>query len=310
MHADEFPPNDLSAPTHTVPDHVLDENDVDGSDPRGDEPGWRELLFGRWNSLWFLVMAIGLVLFELTAQPSLVAVAICSKFGLADIRNGYWLRRRDPARVRGKVLFWFSLSRGLWKTTLAGFVAMFAFVWLAAIFGQRQFVARGHVVGSAATFLFGFVLGSLTTMTGVILARIGGIRVWLDAGISEAREDNEFPPPETSSNRISLIVAASLILPVIIFLMVLAGVAQANPAAIRNAVGFLLGMFVLPVVIIGAGTALSRAIVARTWEDCWAWEPVRRRRSLRDVAVEEGVIEGSVPLHRDAVVPRDGAAER
>ena len=290
MPHDVFPPTDFAEPRNSgSEDHV----DRDGTDaPAEQTKGLRAFLFGRWNSLWYLVVVLGFVLFELTAQPALVAVAICSKFGLEDVRNGYWLRRSDPLRVRGKVLFWFSLSRGLWKTTLVAFVAMVGFVFLAMIFGQRQLVARGHIVGSGATFLLGFVLASLTTLTGVILARVGAIKVWLDAGISEARAAREFPPRQRGINRVSLILAAALILPVMMFLILMVGVAQANPAAIRNAIGFLLGLFVLPVVIIGAGAALSKSIVARYWAECWSRRPSPRRgRTLRDVAVEEGVID-------------------
>jgi len=290
MSRDEFPPTHFAEPTDTRFHDVPGENAGDG------QTGLGEILFGRWNSLWFLLMAIGFGLFELTAQPALVVVAICTKFGIADVRNAYWLRRRDPARVRGKVLFWFSLSRGLWKTTLVAFLTMVGFVFLALIFQQRQLVAPGHVVGSGATFLFAFILASLTTLTGVILARVGGVRVWVDAGLTEARQDKEFPPPEAGFNRVSLILASSLILPVLAFLVLLAGIAQANPAAIRNAIGFLLGMFVLPVVIIAVGSALAKSVVAREWEDCWAWEPVTRRRSLRDVAIEEGVIDEQAEL--------------
>lgn len=290
MAHDVFPPTDFAEPGSPGSEDTVGSDDTDA--PGDETKGLRAFFLGRWNSLWYLVLVIGFILFELTAQPALVAVAICSKFGLEDVRNGYWLRRSDPLRVRGKVLFWFSLSRGLWKTTLVAFVAMVGFVFLAMIFGQRQLVARGHIVGSGATFLFGFILASLTTLTGVILARVGAIKIWLDAGVSEARAAREFPPRERGINRVSLILAAALILPVMMFLILMVGVAQANPAAIRNAIGFLLGLFVLPVVIIGTGAALSKSVVARYWAECWSRQPsARRGRTLREVAIEEGALD-------------------
>lgn len=265
-----------------VPDPSEIAPSLDPSEPAD----WREVLFGPGNRMWLALMAVGFLLFEFTAQPSIVAVAVCSKFGIADVRNGFWLRRRDPAKNRGKVCFWFCVSRGLWKTTAVAFVAMIAITILDAGRGN----APGHLRGTAMTFTFGFVLASFTTFAGGILGRVAGIRVWLDRGLTDARETDAFPPPEAGFNSASFLVAASMILPIAIVLVLVGFFVRARPNAIRNAIGFLLGLFVIPVGIISAGLAIGRSVIAPKWGDCWDFQPVRTGRTLRDVAIEAGAI--------------------
>ena len=74
-----------------------------------DEPDRRS---GRWLHLSAWVVA--LVVFEVTADPSLVVVVGCSKFGWAQLRAARWLRRNDPNTRRGKACRWFYVSWGLW----------------------------------------------------------------------------------------------------------------------------------------------------------------------------------------------------
>src|SRR5947209_18895965 len=62
---------------------------------------------------WTGLLAVGWVLYELTAQPAVGAVAVCLKFGWEDFRTALWLRRRDPDRRRGRACFWLYAGNGL-----------------------------------------------------------------------------------------------------------------------------------------------------------------------------------------------------
>lgn len=259
------------------------------AEPEPTEVSWKELIFGRSNTLWFLVVATGFLLFELTAQPAMVAVAVCSKFGIADVRNGFWLRRTDPLRARGKVCFWFCLSQGLWKTTLVAFVAMAMFVVLANFLDARGGPPAGFI-GSAMTFLLAFIMASLTTLIGALLARVGGVVVWIDGELTESRRQNLFPPREGTSNRIHWLLAGAMTLPVVIFLVATLIVAEARPGAVRNSIGLIVGLFVLPVGIFAGGLALAKTVVASNFDQCWAVESRRKGMTLRQLAIQEGVL--------------------
>lgn len=258
-----------------------------------EELSWSELLFGRNNTVWFLVVAIGFVIFELTAQRAVVAVAVCSKFGIPDFLNAFWVRRTDPLRARGKTCFWFCLSQGLWKTTCVAFVAMLMFIVLSQLLGARGGPPPGFV-GTAMTFLIGFILASLTTVIGSVIARIGGLRVWIDGGLTAARREKKFPPEPGQANRIHWLLAGAMILPVVIFLIATLIVAGARPNAIGNAVGVLVGLFLLPASIFGGGLLVAKAVVARDFDECWSRQSRKRGMTLEELAEQEGILHDRV----------------
>ena len=261
------------------------------------EISWSELLFGRSNTVWFLVVAIGFLLFELTAQPALVAVAVCSKFGIADFLNGWWLRRTDPIRARGKSCFWFCWSQGLWKTTFVALIAMVMFVLFTGLLNQGGGGngAKGAgppdaFFGMAITFLVALILASLTTVIGVLIARIGGMLIWIDGNLTHCRRGKIFPPEEGATNRVGYLLAGALILPVVLFLVMTLVVANRRPGAVKNAVGLLIGLLLLPATIFGGGLLLAKGVGASTFDECWAIEMKRRGITLEELAREEGVL--------------------
>src|SRR5205807_7892047 len=87
----------------------------------------------RWHGAftWTGLLVVGWMLYELTAQPALGAVAVCLKFGWEDFRTARWLRRRDPERRRGRACFWLYAGNGLLKTAGVAFVMTFAMVTVA-----------------------------------------------------------------------------------------------------------------------------------------------------------------------------------
>ncbi len=257
------------------------------------EVSYRELFFGRSNALWFLAVATGFLLFELTAQPAMVAVAVCSKFGIGDLLNGLWLRRTDPRRARGKVCFWFCLSQGLWKTTMVAFVAMGMFIVLASVLNAAG--PPAGFVGTAMTFLLAFVMASLTTLIGSLLARVAGILVWLDGNLTDSRKAKTFPPVQGHSNRVNWLLAGAMTLPVVVFLVVTLLIAGARAGAIQNAIGLLIGLFLLPLGIFAGGFALVRTVVASDYDECWSTEDTRSGMTLRDLAIQEGIITDEEP---------------
>ena len=87
---------------------------------------------GRWANVLSvpLLLVIGWVLYELTAQPALGVAAVCIKFGWDDFRTAWWLRRRDPDWRRARACFWLYLASGLWKLAISASLMIFAYIFL------------------------------------------------------------------------------------------------------------------------------------------------------------------------------------
>src|SRR3954454_11024639 len=100
----------------------LDARARDESPGRADDPPPRR----RPSLVLPALLALGFVVYELTAQPGLGAAIACTKFGWDDFLTARWLRRRDPDRRRGRAEFWLFVAAGLWKTAVTGVVVMFA----------------------------------------------------------------------------------------------------------------------------------------------------------------------------------------
>src|SRR4051794_36905981 len=77
-----------------------------------------------------LLLVVGWVLYELTAQPALGVAAICLKFGWEDFPPAFWLRRNDPQRTRADACFWLYIASGVWKAAITASVMIFAFAFL------------------------------------------------------------------------------------------------------------------------------------------------------------------------------------
>jgi hypothetical protein len=147
-------------------DELIDEESGSGK--------WRESI--TWTSL----ILIGLLIYELTTQPILGVVVVCSKFGWNDFLIAFWLRKVDSNLVRARTLFWFCLASGVLKVILVSTFLLPGLIILAASFGQLANQATGlRVVSALAVTLFGYLLISMLVFRGIICARRSQTKVWL-----------------------------------------------------------------------------------------------------------------------------------
>src|SRR5438270_8613059 len=128
----------------------------------------------RWPApvTWLGLMTAAWALYELTAQPALGAMALCSKLGWADFSAAFWLRRRDPSRKRGRACFWLYLANGAWKVTVSAVLACEVIIIVAV---ERQGGQWGKeteelVLGAALTVGIGWLLSLWATLFAVWLA--------------------------------------------------------------------------------------------------------------------------------------------
>src|SRR5690349_9796317 len=98
----------------------LDARARDAVPGAGDDPSPRR----RPSLVLPALLMLGIVVYELTAQPGLGAAIACTKFGWDDFLTARWLRRRDPNRRRGRASFWLFVAAGLWKTAVTGVIVL------------------------------------------------------------------------------------------------------------------------------------------------------------------------------------------
>jgi hypothetical protein len=244
---------------------------------------------GRWlrASAWPLVVLLGWLLFELTAQPALAFVALCLKLGWNDFRTAWWLRRRDPRPGRGLACLLLYASSGLWKVTLTAFLLMIILVVALAVaveIAGPQNRPMGEVeqqlMAAALTIFLGSALALPLTGAALVVARLSRVKLWLSGRVHQARRDDCWPPPDEippGPNRLGIL---ALVVVVLTWLVALGGIIALLASAFgarqnRGAAG------ALPFVAIlggwGLGIAsiyflqnyLERAVFARSPSECW-----------------------------------------
>lgn len=218
-----------------------------------DEPPAR-----RWaeHVSWGAMLALGWLIYELTAQPAIGIVVACGKFGWNDLLTAHWLLRHDPDRGRGRTCFWFYVASGLWRITVAAFIITGIILIVAVVMGQRgQKMPRG-LFFTAMTSAAGIMLLAVIPLIGVLCARLYGVKVWIDSSIHDYRRGNIWPPQPTGINS-----AMGLLFPA---LMV--------PITLTAIVTFKLGFLPLLASVFGEGILLwylFRGVSARTPYECW-----------------------------------------
>jgi fumarate reductase subunit D len=178
----------------------------------------------RWSGpgAWLALLALALLVYELTAQPAVSAVIGCTKFGWEDFRTGRWLRSIDPDRRRGKTCFWFYIAAGVWKVTLTATIVMFVIAVVEALRQpnpQANQPIRPEFLWTLLEAFVGFLLGCLITFVACCAALVRRVKVWVDSRIHRARRRNEWPPMDWQTNRAGRLVVAALFFPVTVLIL-------------------------------------------------------------------------------------------
>ena len=80
--------------------------------------------------IWLILIGLGFLVYELTAQPALGVSLASIKFGWNDLLSARWFRRTDPDRRRGRTYFWLYLASSFWKIAITATILMFATVFV------------------------------------------------------------------------------------------------------------------------------------------------------------------------------------
>lgn len=225
-------------------------------------------LSGRhWHIPWWLLLAVAIVVAELTAHWSVGVTVFCLKFGLNDWRTAAWLCRVDPQPRRSHTIWWFLVGSGFLKIFLMSSIAFPVLAgWWAAMTRQRVLheVQVAMTIGIGGMF-FSFVVNHI----GLYLASRRRVRVWLNGHLHRFREANVWPVLLSRPNRLRDLLNGSALPAIlaftigIIFLIVFGVRNMIRPAMTSAAVVVISSLILL-------GHAISvRRIVARTSEECW-----------------------------------------
>ena len=234
---------------------------------------------------WFGVIALAVVVFEVTADPALTTALGCLKFGWEEVRLARWLKRTDPDRKRGRICSRFYLAWGLWRVSLVATAMMFILVFVhAAIEGKPgNGGPAGPPPGFIGAFLLalaGFLLSSMVSSLAVISALRHRVRVWLGPEVRWAREENSWPPQAVArrretTNRTKVILLSALITGAVVgFLVVLLPLSHAFPQQKAPEPLFFIFMMAfmigVPFLMLCLLEVLGARMIAPTPAACWA----------------------------------------
>jgi len=131
--------------------------------------------------VWSTLLFIAFLIYEITAKPVLGVLFLCGKFGWNDLLTGYWLRRFDPNRSRGRTFFWFLFAIGLLKVTIAAYGLCFFFSIVFIVFKARQRAAPfpAEILAALGVLCAGLILALIAVFLGFWRAFKARLRVWL-----------------------------------------------------------------------------------------------------------------------------------
>lgn len=250
----------------------------------------------KWSYSWFrthrwyiaaIVLSLGVL--ELTADPGLVIVVSCSKFGWEQILTARWISRNDPDVARRRAAFWSYLAWGLWRISLVG-IALFS-IAVGFIYALDELFWMGRPTDSVFlrlvivifAALAGFALATISSLIGIVLAWRGSVRLWVGPEAVVARKLKAWPPEETANlrNRLNFhihgvvpIVYFGMILPAI-FLILIVAVEALKPTCnelVLGGVATIIGMVALYLglpVMSHFSDFVVRRISAESIEECW-----------------------------------------
>jgi hypothetical protein len=257
----------------TTIDHDLDE-------PLSERP--RSRRWGR-HLFWSGLILIGLLVYEVTAQPGLGVAVACTKFGWNDFLTARWLWRIDPNRRRGRACGFLYVASGFWKIALTGF----AVIWIVAILDQparrQQAAAAGpppEFIGAGIATVVGFGTSTLFTCVALRSAWRSRVKLWLSPGVHGARREDLWPslhePAYAGTNHAHGVILTALVLAYFFGAVVLGAVILSVCAAgglMNGTLAAIVGlglMFVGPVLLLLFNDALQRRVIAASPADCWS----------------------------------------
>jgi hypothetical protein len=241
-----------------------------------------------------LLFVAGWIIYEVTHNPGMAAMAMCLKFGWEDFRTARWLNRSDPDRERGRACSWLYIASGLWQVAIIGVAMVVITIALDELIqlGQQKPADMLNLLqGAVVAVLFGFVFSTVSTYIAMLCARRHGVRPWLNGAVHIARRHEHWPPLYGQRNRAMVLVATTLVITFVILVPVclVIGAMLLQPILPRNVLtglGVLLPLTIyfimLPASIVFIVQLNRQRFFARHPADCWGEEPLSGAKQEAD----------------------------
>ncbi len=175
----------------------MDSDNPDDDFLTADTPGFR------WPFGWGVMLALGWLAFELTAQPRFGIAVTCTKLMWNDLVTARWWIKRDPWWQRRVCVTILLVIRAITKYsfTLMGICMVSSFFENSGKPFELTTLRYSFVIGYGA-----FILGSIAGVVITPLSIISGVRLWLDKGVTESRRVDHFPPKPRGMNQTGLLL--------------------------------------------------------------------------------------------------------
>ena len=163
----------------------------------------------RWPFGWGVMLALGWLVFEVTAQPRFGIAVTGTKLMWNDLLTARWWLKRDP---------WFERRVCMLLLIVIRASAKYAITLMGICIAMSLFEDRGNPFeGSALEFTShaGGMALSLSMFSGfliTVLAGMSGVRLWIGKGLTESRRLDQFPPVQRGWNQ-----TVWLLLPILFF---------------------------------------------------------------------------------------------
>lgn len=242
-------------------------------DPAASPAPWLSRLARFWP------LALGLLAFELTANPMLGVVAACLKFGWDDFLTASWLIRTDPRHARGWACGGFLAAWGCAKTcVVAGIAVLVAIITITCLEGRGATDwLKYQLAGTFFTVLGGGAAFVIVTTMAVLAAWFGRIRVWIGPEARCAHQSGTWPPwpdaalgkPENIATAIlrGLAILASFAL--FVGLLILTVALHLLPDSIAIVPLLIVLLIASFAIVAGVLHSLAGRILATRPDDCW-----------------------------------------
>ncbi len=223
---------------------------------------------------WFLVAGLAWALFELTANPSLVAVVACLKFGWPNFHNGFWLWRMDHNKKRGRACFFFYGALAFWKISLT---AVALTIGIVIVTSSLQLGIPGkELIAATMSLWIGCLWATIFTGIGCGIAWKGGLKIWVDSTVTWSRKHRIWPPQTYGSNKLhGLLLGAGLVgvmVALLLAIIIMGHIAFAGKKQIQAGwivLGWMLGMILFAVGLLVVTEQLTKRICASHASYCW-----------------------------------------
>jgi len=234
--------------------------------------------------LWPILIALGLLVYELTAQPGLGAAVACVKFGWDEFLTAFWLRSRDPDRQRGWTCFWLYVAAGLCRVAASSVVVMFSVAILEAALRPGGLILLGPAKESylimILTAIVGFALSAVATIITYIMAARHRVKLWLDRQVHQDRRRDIWPPltaRRAPFNRVLFLVFSFLMcfITTVMFIAMIAVLGMVmrqfppGPFATIFPIAAFIGIGGLELFFLMSLRGRMMAVVAASPAECW-----------------------------------------